>query len=496
MAKRELSLFDCVMLGVGSALGPEIFLLLGLAGALAGTQAVISLVIAFVLALLVGLCYAELATAIPTSGEDYIFARRAFKGMLPFIIGWIVWFGNIVYSAFNAIAVAYFLKLIVPVPVGLTAISFVAIAGGLIYLGMSTLKRVQNVMVAALIILLAIFVYSTFSLGDWSYLSGLVAGDWRATFSTAALLFIAFIGFEDIISVSSEIKEPKKTLPLAIILTLVTLLVIYVSVSLAVFAVLPLSAVAGSENAVLDAANATMGANGRLLFTLAGLLAIITSLNAAMTAATTNAFALGRDGYLPRRLSAVSKYGTAANAIIASAAVIAVFAATEAVAFVAYLTDFAYFMAIAISAYALITLRKNQPSLERPFVVPFYPYVPYAAILLSLAAIFFMQPQSLLIGTLWVMAGVFAYYLYVIGLDRVKIAFGGMLLLISIVCFIFYLMIDAGQFFLPKIDSFNLNGIVLLVSVALFASAMHLILLTGKKVGTIRQEAPDRPERV
>jgi amino acid transporter len=336
-------------------------------------------------------------------------------------------------------------------------------------------------MVAGLIILLALFVYSTVSLGDWTYLSGLIGGDWRATFSTAALLFIAFIGFEDIISVSSEIKEPKKTLPLAIVLTLLVLLVIYVSVSLAVFAVLPLSAVAASENAVLDAANAAMGANGRLLFTLAGLLAIITSLNAAMTAATMNAFALGRDGYLPRKLAAMSRYGTAANAIIASAAVIIVFAATEAVAFVAYLTDFAYFMAIAISSYALITLRKNQPSLERPFLVPFYPYVPVAAIVLSICAIFFMHPQSLLIGTLWLLAGLLAYYLYVIGLNRVKIAFGGMLLFFAVISLIIYLMIDAGQFLLPKIDSFNLNGVVLLASIALFVSAFNLILLTGQK---------------
>ncbi len=481
MAGRELSLFDCVMLGVGSALGPEIFLLLGLAGSLAGIQAVLSIVIAFVLALLVGLCYAELATAIPTSGEDYIFARRAFKGMLPFIIGWIVWFGNIVYSAFNAIAVAYFLKLLVPVPVGLTAITFVAAAGLLIYLGMSTLKRVQNVMVAGLVILLALFVYSTVSLGDWSYISGLASGDWRATFSTAALLFIAFIGFEDIISVSSEIKEPKKTLPYAIVITLLVLLAIYVSVSLAVFAVLPLSAVAASENAVLDAANVSLGANGRLLFTLAGLLAIITSLNAAMTAATMNAFALGRDGYLPRKLAALSRYGTASNAILASAVVIIVFAATEAVAFVAYLTDFAYFMAIAISSYALITLRKNQPSLERPFVVPFYPYIPSMAIAMSIIAIFFMHPQSLLIGTLWLMAGLLAYYLYVIGLNRLKIALGGVLLFFAVSSLILYLMIDAGLFYLPKIDSFNPNGAVLLASIALFASSLHLILFTGKK---------------
>ena len=483
MDKRELSLFDCVMLGVGSALGPEIFLLLGLACSLAGTQAVISLCIAFVLALLVGLCYAELATAIPTSGADYVFARRAFRGMLPFIIGWIVWFGNIVYAAFNAIAVAYFLKIIVSLPIGLTAITFVAISGLLIYLGMSTLKRVQNVLVAGLIFLLAIFVFSTVSMGDWAYLSGLLGGDWGATFSTAALLFIAFIGFEDIISVSSEIKEPRKTLPRAIILTLLALLVIYVSVSLAVFAILPLSVVAGSENAVLDAAYVAMGENGRLLFTIAGLLAIATSLNAAMTAATMNAYALGRDGYLPRRLAAISPRGTATYAILASAAIIVVFAATEAVAFIAYLTDFAYFVAIAISTYALITLRKSQPSLERPFLVPFYPYVPYAAIALSLVAILFMQPQSLFIGTLWLLVGVLAYYLYVIGLNRVKIAIGGVLLFLSAIGFIVYFMIDAGHFYLPKIESFNPNGIVLIASIALLALAMYLILCTGKKRG-------------
>ncbi len=480
MDKHELSLFDCVMLGVGSALGPEIFLLLGLAGSLAGMQAVISICIAFVMALLVGLCYAELATAIPTSGEDYVFARRAFRGMLPFIVGWIVWFGNIVYAAFNAIAVAYFLKIIIPVPVGLTAISFIAFAGILLYLGMSTLKRVQNVMVAGLMILLAVFVYFTFSIGDWSYLSGLIGGDWRATFSTAALLFIAFIGFEDIVSVSAEVREPKKTIPLAIVLSLLVLVAIYVSVSLAVFAILPLSVVAASENAVLDAASIAMGEGGRLLFSIAGLLAIATSLNAAMTAGTMNAFALGRDGYLPRRLTAIGPHGTAASAILVTAAITIVFAATEAVAFVAYLTDFAYFIAIAISAYALITLRKKQPSLERPFKVPFYPYIPYAAMALSIIALFAMHPQSLLIGALWLLVGVLAYYLYVIGMNRVKIAFGGVLLFFSAICFTAYFMIDAAYFSLPKLDSFNLNGVVLLAAIAFSAAAAYLILFTNK----------------
>ncbi|VVC72051.1 Amino acid permease [uncultured archaeon] len=480
MGKRELSLFDCVMLGVGSALGPEIFLLLGLASSLAGIQAVFSIIIAFFLALLVGLCYAELATAMPCNGEDYIFSRRAFKGMLPFIVGWIVWFGNIVYASFNAIAVAYFLKIFIPVPVGLTAISFIALSGALLYLGFSTLKRVQNAMVAGLVILLAVFVFSTFGPGDWSYLSGLVGGNLSTTFSTAAMLFIAFIGFEDIVSVCGEVKEPKKTIPRAIVVTLLVLVAIYVLVSLAVYSILPLSAVAASENAVLDAAGVTLGGTGRILLSIAGLLAIATSLNAAMTAGTMNAFALGRDGYLPRKLSAVSAHFTPANAIIVTAAISIVFAATEAVAFVVYLTDFSYFIAIAISSYALITLRKRQPSLERPFKVPFYPFVPVAAILLSVLAIASMQPQYLLVGALWLLAGVLAYYLYVIGGARVKIALGGVLLLLSAVCFVSYFMVEAGYFILPKVDSFNPNGLVLLAAILLGTAGLYLILFTGK----------------
>jgi amino acid transporter len=199
-----------------------------------------------------------------------------------------------------------------------------------------------------------------------------------------------------------------------------------------------------------------------------------------MTAATTNASALGRDGYLPRRLASPGQRGTAEYAILASAAIIAVFAATEAVAFIAYLTDFAYFIAIAISGYALIVLRKSQPSLERPFRVPFYPYVPLAAVALSLVAIVFMQPQALLIGALWLLAGVLAYYLYVIGMNRVKIAFGGVLLFLSALLFIAYFMVEAGQFPLPKIGAFNPNGVILLAAIALGVGAFCLILLTGK----------------
>ncbi|MDO8340049.1 MAG: APC family permease [Candidatus Burarchaeum sp.] len=478
MNKQELSLFDCVMLGIGSALGPEIFLLLGLAASLAGTQAIISLGIAFVIALLIGLCYAELATAIPVSGEDYIFARRAFRGMLPFLVGWMVWLGNIVYSAFNAIAVAYFLKIIIPVPVGFTAISFIAFAGALIYLGMRTLKRVQNVMVAALVVLLAVFVYSGVGVGDWSYLPGILNGNMGAAFSTAALLFVAFIGFEDIVSVSAEIREPKKTIPRAIILTLVALAVIYISVSLTVFAVLPLSQVMSSENAVLDAASVSMGDAGKLLFSIAGLLAIATSLNAAMTAGTMNAFALGRDGYLPRRLALRGPHGTAAIAILATAMIAIVFAATEAVAFVAYLTDFAYFLAMTVSAYALIVLRKRQPSLERPFKVPFYPYIPLAAILLSAMALIFINPRSIIVGALWLLAGVLAYYLYVIGLNRLKIALGGVLLFLATICFTAYFLVEAAYFSLPHYASFNVNGIVLLAALACSAAGLYLMLFS------------------
>ncbi len=485
--KKELSIFDCVMLGIGSALGPEIFLLLGLAGALAGTHAIFSILIAFVMALLIGLCYAELATAIPVSGEDYVFSRRAFRGMLPFIVGWIVWFGNIVYAAFNAIAIAYFLKIIVPLPVGLTAVSFIAIAAALIYLGIRTLKRVQNAMVAGLIVLLAAFVYFSAGIGNWSFLGLIAGGDWGATFSTAALLFIAFIGFEDIVSVSSEVKDPGRTLPLAIVLTLLALAVIYVAVSLAVFAVLPVSAVAASDNAILDAAKEAMGYPGELLFSLAGLLAIATSLNAAMTAGAMNAFALGRDRYLPRKLAESGPHRTPGGAIAATAAITMVFAATEGVAFVAYLTDFAYFIAIAISAYALIALRRTQPSLARPFKVPLYPYVPCAAIILSVASIFFMRPTALIIGALWLLAGILAYYVYVIELTRVKIAFGGILLLLSASGFIAYFLVEGGYFSLPRLDSFNPNGVVLLASIALAAGAGHLILRSGRLAGEERE---------
>lgn len=472
------------MLGVGSALGPEIFILLGLAGSLAGTQAIISIFLAFFMALLVGLCYAELATAIPASGEDYIFSRRAFKGMLPFLVGWIVWFGNIVYAAFNAIAVAYFLKVFIPVPVGLTAVSFIALAAALIYLGMNALKRVQNTMVAGLIILLAIFVYCSSSYGDWSYLSGLAGGDWGATISTAALLFIAFIGFEDIVSVSGEVREPRKTIPRAIIITLFVLALIYLSIALSVFAVMPLADVAASENAVLDAVRIVLGDNGRLLFSIAGLFAIATSLNAAMTAGTMNALALGRDGYLPKRFAKISPHGTAAGAIVLTAAIITVFAATEAVALVVYLTDFAYFIAMALSAYALIRLRKTQPALERPFMVPFYPYIPCAAIALSIIGIISMKPLSLLIGTLWLLSGMLAYYLYVIEMSRVKIAFGGVLLFLSAICLTSYLLVEWAYFSLPKLDSFNLNGLLLLAGLGLGAAAMYLILFSCKPGGS------------
>ena len=432
---RYVGLKGCVIIGLASTLGPEIFILTGIGAEMSGPAVLLAFLITFFLATIIALCYSEVVAAIPESGGGYTFIREALSGISPFLSGWIIWFGNIVYAALCALGFAFVLTELIPVSAPVVASTVLVLFSVLIYFGLTGYEKLQGYFVAIMLLILGGFLVLTVSHIDLGQMKDFMPHGPISLLATSALLFSMFIGFEDICSIASFVKEPEKNLPRAMLITLVSALVIYLSLTLITITTIPLEKVFESNVPMVTIATEHIGTLGKYALILAGMLATLTSVGVAMLAATMNVYALSRDGYFPKAFFRLHEKHKSPVAAIALSMIIAVaFAGTGIVQLVAYLSDFAYFLGVALVMYALIKLRKTRPTMKRPFKVPLFPYLPWFGIFMSVFLLIFIHTTSLIIGSIWLVFGLIAFYAHSVGFRRFKIALGGMNVFLSVVC--------------------------------------------------------------
>jgi len=135
---------------------------------------------------------------------------------------------------------------------------------------------------------------------------------------------------------------------------------------------------------------------------------------------------LRRDGYFPKGFSRIhQKFSTPHVAVVVGAIFTAVLAATGAINFVGYATDFGFIIGFALVNLSLIKLRRDKPLLNRPFKTPFYPFTPIAGIVTSLFLLVFIDVGVLSLGVALCILAVLAYYIRMVGYLRFRVAFGG-----------------------------------------------------------------------
>ena len=239
---RTLGLPAALAIGVGTMVGAGVFVFPGLAGGEAGAGAAISFLIAGAIALLVALCTAELATAMPSSGGGYFFVSRVMGPRLGTLVGLGQGFGLIFATAFYLTGLAeYLLELLVEFgidigsPNALIGLGVAVLLLALNLFGTEKVGQAQNYIVGGLlIILLTLFGYGLLHVfgvvGEANLPDALVPKGWGAVFSTTALVFTSFLGFVQVATVAGEVKAPHKTLPRALIFSVLIATAIYVLV--------------------------------------------------------------------------------------------------------------------------------------------------------------------------------------------------------------------------------------------------------------------------
>jgi APA family basic amino acid/polyamine antiporter len=185
------------------------------------------------------------------------------------------------------------------------------------------------------------------------------------------LIFFAFIGFEDMANVAEEVKKPKKTIPRAIILSVVITGIIYILVSLSVIRILNWEELAASSAPLADVAHGVLGNNGSITLSLIALFATASTVLITIVAGARILYGMSKSNSLPRHLSRIhSKTKTPWIAVIVILVTSVGFAFVGDIVIIANITVFAVVITFAVINLAVIVMRYTEPELERPFRVP------------------------------------------------------------------------------------------------------------------------------
>jgi len=482
---KHLSFFDVLMLSLGSSLGTGIFVLLGLGTEIASYGFFFSFIIATFICLIVALNYAELSSSMTITGGPYSFVKESLGGITAFYVGWLLWLGFLVYAALSAVAFMNYINYFIPIPVkDIPAIILVLFFTFINMKGIKKAKLVQNVMTLMLLGIFLIYIIAGFSNlrnKEIQFFDGI-----SSIFAATTLAFTCFLGFDSITFVAEEVKKPRNII-LALVLAVLIPGTIYSLTTLVTLNSVSHEKLINSSVPLFE----MVKFNPYLLFLtlLAAIFATLSSLNISLVVASRNAFALSRDGYMPKSLSLLSEKTKTPNlALLFSSLFVIFFIATRGIEFMANVACFGYIIAFSLVSISLIILRKKRKFLPRPFKVPFYEFFAFLGFILPLILLFFLESKALFVGAVWMVIGFFVYCLHTLGVDRFRYAFAGINVLIGILSLSFWYSLELG---FPKV-SFPAKIFLSCMSLIIWAICFIAAVLFMKKLRFETEEEKSR----
>jgi len=311
---RQLGFWEVFCLAAGAMISSGLFVLPGLAFAQAGPAVILAYALAGVMVIPAMLAKAELSTAMPRSGGSYFFIERSLGALSGTLAGLANWLSIALKAAFALIGIGAFAELIWG-PQTEWVLKSIAIGVCLLFtvlniLSVKSAGRLQVVMVAGLLVVLAGFVGLGMPQVRHAHLGEFMGKGMRAVLGTAGLVFVSFGGLTKIASVAGEIRKPGRNIPAAMVLAWAVVSALYVAAVFVVVGVLPAGELAGNLTPLSAAAERFAGPAGTVILAAAGMLAFITTGNSGILSASRSPLAMSHDGLLPRffeRLTGRSK---------------------------------------------------------------------------------------------------------------------------------------------------------------------------------------------
>ena len=461
--RRDLSALDLTVFGVGVTIGTGIFVLTGVAAATkAGPAIALSFVVAAVACALAGLCYAELASAVPVAGSAYTFSYATLGELIAWIIGWDL----VLEFTLGGAAVAkgwskYLVELLpitlpasiagdsptVDVPAALVVAALTVVA----IIGVKFSARFNSLLVAVKVAVVLLFIavgLTAVKASNWSPFIPPAAKAPKAVTAVetgtpviqlllgqepldygllgigfgAAIVFFAFIGFDVIATTAEEVRRPQRDLPIGILGSLAICTVLYVIVSVVMTGLLRYTELndAAPMAKALKANGLDLAASLVSLGALAGLTTVILVL---MMGQARVLFAMSRDRLLPEGLAKVHPtFRTPWIISLLTGTVIAVITALVDLDTLADLVNIGTLFAFVLVSIGVVVLRRTRPDLQRAFRTPAVPLIPALAVVACLFLMLNLGTHTWYRFLAWMVIGLVVYFFY--GRRRSRLATG------------------------------------------------------------------------
>ncbi len=407
--KRDLGPWAAASIVVGTVIGSGIFLVPRTMVNKVGTAELVAAVwvVGGMLSLAGALSYAELAAALPEAGGEYAYLREAYGPMWGFLYSWTqMWVAK--SGSIATLATGFFVYLAsffppldkvfysLPAPIGprggplelrygqLFAIALILLLGLLNFQGV---KLGGNVQVAATVVkvaLIACIVAAGLAFGrPHAAAAGPVAALTFSGFVAALVAALwAYDGWNNVGMVASEVRNPQRNLPRALIWGTAAVIAIYLLANAAYFHALSAAEVGGTERVAAEMMQRIFRGPGAAAVSIAVMISIFAALNGSILSGARVPFAAARGGYFFAAIGRVNaKRGTPGVSILALCAWSALLTLSGRYDDLFNLVIFASWILYGMTAAAVLVLRKKQPDLRRPYRTAGYPYVPSLFIL-------------------------------------------------------------------------------------------------------------------
>jgi basic amino acid/polyamine antiporter, APA family len=429
---RTIGVFQLSMFGVGATIGTGIFFVLSVAVPVAGPAVIVSFVIAGVVAGLTAVCYAELASAVPVAGSSYSYAYATLGELTAVGVAACLLLEYGVSTAAVAVGWSQYLNQLsdnlfgfrIPESLSqapeqggvfnLPAVILVFLCALLLIRGASESAKTNAVMVLIKIGVLVLFIVLGVMGWNSDNLSPFAPFGWAGITAASGIIFFSYIGLDAVSTAGEEVKNPRRTMPLAILIALVTVTALYILVAIVAVAAQPYTQFEGQEAGLAAILEKVVGASWPGTVLAAGAVISIFSVTlVTLYGQTRILFAMSRDGMLPELFHRVNRrtLTPVPNTIIV-AAVISLLAGLIPINFLAEMTSIGTLVAFLVVSIGVMVLRRTHPELPRGFKVPLYPVTPILAILGCLWIIKDLRPVTIYVFLIWVAVAMVWYAVY------------------------------------------------------------------------------------
>jgi APA family basic amino acid/polyamine antiporter len=410
--RRELGRWDLTAIGINQVIGGAVFAMPAAVAALVGGWSPFLIIGVGFGSLLIAATFGEVSSRFDATGGPYLYTRAAFGRFPAFEVGWMQWFTRVASwaSVINVLvaALGFYWPAVTAGPMRTTLLCAIIATLALInVLGIRQSAWVVNALTIGKLVPLALFIAFGLPAIDTALLATGPIPPLSDLSRSALLLIFAFGGYEVIPVPAGESKDPRRTVPFALMTTIVVVTLVLTLAQFVALGTLP--GLAASKTPLADASTRIMGAAGAAIITLGAVMSTLGNNMGQALSGSRSLFALAEQGDLPRVLARVSpRFGTPVVAILSTAAVSLVLAATGS--FVTMAAASAVSRLVVYVATCAATLRLRSPvfagTVPAPtMTVPFGPVIPLVALVIALAILAGATSQQLQAGVYALAAG-------------------------------------------------------------------------------------------